>query len=133
LRSSNGGMRLVNASGAIVAPPPVAGDQPFRNAINYRAVARWGGVNSSNGNNGSRFGDTSGGTAGGAWTTGGVSTEARNATVSLRIGPKNSMIVPAASYTNPAAGGPNLGAANTVPFLAGTYGDTLTVRLGASF
>jgi hypothetical protein len=139
LRSQKGGMRLASL-------PAVAVGSTFRNAINYRAVASWGrgsgsgndanyvntGTTSLGGgaDNGNRFGDT-GGVAGGAWTTGGTSAVARNSTVNLRVGVKNGMIVPEAGYTTGASGTNQ--ATNNDPFLAGTYTDTLTVRIGVGF
>ena len=139
LKSAKGGMRLASL-------PSVAPGSLFRNAIAYRAVASWGrgsaagdssayvnsGTTGTGGgsDNGNVFGST-GGTAAGAWTPNGNSSAARNATVNLRIAPKLGMIVPTTGYTSGTSGAAQT--SNTLPFLAGTYTDTLSVRVGNSF
>ena len=143
LKSAKGGMRLT------ALPANVVGN--FRNAINYRAGATWGrsansasalpgdnlpGSYVSTGTNGPDIPSFNGKNfgsdlAGGVWTAGGDATAARNATVNLRIRPRAGMSLPAATYFTGA-----LGTAltdNTLPFLAGTYSDTLSVRVGTSF
>lgn len=147
LKSTKGGMRLA------ALPANIIGN--FRNAIDYRAVASWGraaspatalaGDNANyvntgqstlggSADNGNRFGSTAGGIAAGAWTPNGTSTTPRNATVNLRIKPSEGMVVPAAGYLTGASGVRLTGAnANDLPFLAGTYSDTLVVRIGKSF